>query len=158
MSDIDYIIDKYKQRVPYEERGSEYDKQRKRNERRKEVKEIALDLIKECEDYKRLRLTPYQKDTVLFLVNKFSNDFKIFHGQSKRETIILAFIFYVKISDEPRIKLDEYKITSKYCLTDNIFEIIMCKLAAYFMKRMPIVPVESTDYDHEMLSRHGGEK
>lgn len=154
---IDSLIKKYEQRVPYEERSMESDKQRKRNERRREVKDIALDLISECEEYKRLRLNPYQKDTVLFLVNKFGNDFRRFHKTAKSETIILAFIFYVKIDETPEIRLNEYKLTSKYDLTSQVFEIIMCKLAAYFMKRMPIVPVESTDYDHELLSRNGGE-
>ena len=80
------------------------------------------------------------------------------HAKAKSETIILAFIFYIKLNEEPKIKINQYKITSKHGLTDNIFEIIICKLAEYYMQRMPIVPVESTDYDHEILSKNGGQK
>ncbi len=154
---IDSLINKYSERVPYEERGLESDKQRKRKERARELKETTNDLISECNNYKRLRLTPFQEKQVYYMVEKFSNNFKMFHKTAKKETVILAFIFYVKINETPIIRLNEYKITSKYCLTDNTFEIIICKLVAYFMKRMPIVPVGTTDYDHEMLSRNGGE-
>ncbi len=41
-------------------------------------------------------------------------------------------------------------------LTDNIFEIIVCRLCEYYMQRTPIVPVGSTDYDHDILCRNGG--
>lgn len=153
---IDSLIDKYGQRVPYEERSKESDKKRKRKERRRELKELTVELIGECEEYKRLRLTPYQRDTVFFLVDTFCKDFKMLHGQAKTTTIILAFIFYVKINELPSVKLNEYKVTSKYDLSDETFEIIVCRLAAYFMKRMPIVPRGTTDYDHETLSRNGG--
>lgn len=152
-----YLIDKYQKRVPYEERSLESDKERKRRERLRELKELTLDLIMECKSYKRLRLTPYQETQVLYLVERFGNNFQMLHGQAKSETIILAFIFYIRLNEEPRIRLKHYAISSKYGLTDNIFEIIICKLASYYMKRMPIVPVMTTSYDHEILSRNGGE-
>ena len=53
-------------------------------------------------------------------------------------------------------RLNDYKITGKYGLTDNIFEIIVCRLCEYYMQRTPIVPVGSTDYDHDILCRNGG--
>lgn len=159
MSTTNFLIDKYdKQRMPYEDRGKEYDKQRKREERQKELQTLTNELISECENYKRLRLTHYQKERVKYIVKKFGNNFKMLHAKAKSETIILAFIFYIKLNEEPKIKINQYKITSKYGLTDNIFEIIICKLAEYYMQRMPIVPVESTDYDHEILSKNGGQK
>lgn len=150
------LIKKYKQRVPYENRGKDHDKRRKREERKRELSEICEDLFNECKQYKRLKLNDYQKERVKFMVDKFGNDFDMLHGNAKSHTIILAFIFYIKLNEEPRIKINEYKISSKYCLTDNIFEIIICRLAEYYMKRMPIVPVGSTDYDHDLLSRNGG--
>ena len=135
MNSTEYLVKHHdKKRMPYEDRGKEYDKQRKREERQRELQYLADDVINECEKHKRL------------------------HGQADSETIILAFIFYIKLNEEPRLKLTEYKITSKYGLTDNIFEIIVCRLCEYFMIRMPIVPVGSTDYDHEILSRNGGQK
>lgn len=159
MSNVDYLVNKYdKQRMPYEDRGKDHDKKRKREERQKELELITTELLTECQTYKKLQLTPYQELRVRFLVNHFGNDFKMLHGQAKTETIILAFIFYIKINEVGRARLNDYKITSKYALTDNIFEIIVCRLCEYYMKRMPIVPVGSTDYDHEILSRNGGQK
>lgn len=155
---IDSLLNKYEQRVPYEDRGKNYDKKRKREERQKELKLITEELFSECEDYKRLRLTIYQKERVHYIVKQFANNFKMLHSKAKTETIILAFIFYIKLNEEPKIKLNQYKITSKYDLSDNIFEIIICKLAEYYMQRMPIVPVGSTNYDHEILCKNGGKK
>ena len=154
-----YLLNKYdKQRMPYENRGKEYEKHRKREERKKELYEICQELFEECANYKRLQLTNYQKERVIHLVDTFGDNFKILHGQSKKETIILAFIFYIKINELSRLKLKEYTITSKYQLNDHIFEIIVCKLAEYYMKRMPIVPHITTKYDHEILSKNGGVK
>ena len=154
----DYLVKHYdKQRLPYEDRGKEYDVKRKRDERQKELQSLTDELINECEVYKRLRLTSYQKERVKYIVRKFGNNFKMLHGQAKTETIILAFIFYIKINEVGRVRLNDYKITGKYGLTDNVFEIIVCRLCEYYMQRMPIFPVGSTDYDHEILSRNGGE-
>lgn len=150
------LINKYKGRVPYEERGKEYDKLRKRESRKRELEDICEDLFFECEDYKRLKLNNYQKQRVKYLVDKFSNCFEMLHGQAKSETIILAFIFYIKLNEEPRIRLREYRITSVYGLTDNIFEVIVCRLAEYYIRNAPIVPVGSTNYDHDLLSKNGG--
>ena len=151
------LLRKYKQRVPYENRGKEHDKLRKRENRLNELYEICEDLFTECERYKRLKLGKYEKERVKFMVKTFGNNFKMLHGQAESETIILAFIFYIKLNEEPRIQLNHYKITTNYELSDNIFEIIICRLAEYYMQRMPIVPVGSTNYDHDILSRNGGE-
>jgi len=159
MSNVNYLVNKYdKQRMPYENRGKAYDKQRKRDERQKELEVITTELLNECQSYKKLQLTTFQELRVRFLVNHFGNDFKMLHGQAKTKTIILAFIFYIKINEVGRARLNDYKITGKYGLTNNIFEIIVCRLCEYYMQRMPIAPVGSTDYDHELLSKNGGVK
>ena len=156
MSTNNFLIQKYdKKRMPYEDRGREYDKLRKREQRKNELQDICDDLFYEC---KLLGLTNYQKQRVIYLVEMFGDNFKSLHGQAKKETIILAFIFYIKKIEDPRIRLERYQITSKYDLTDNIFEIIVCRLCEFFMKRMPIVPYGTTKYNHEFLSRNGGEK
>lgn len=157
MTTANFLVDKYdKQRIPYENRGREHDKKRKREERLKELELLTDELIIECESYKRLKLTIYQKERIKYLVKKFGNDFKMLHGQAKTETVILAFIFYIKINEVGRARLNDYKIASQYGLTDNVFEIIVCRLCEYYMKNAPIVPVGSTDYDHDILSRNGG--
>lgn len=154
MSSTNFLINKYSKRVPYEDRGKEYDKIRKKQERKKELHECCNDLFYEC---KILGLNNYQKQRVKYLINVFGDDLKRLHGQAKKETIILAFIFYIKKIEEPRIRLDKYQVTSKYGLSDNIFEIVICRICEHFMKNMPIVPHVTSDYDHEILSRNGGE-
>lgn len=158
MSHTDFLINKYNQRVPYENRGKEHDKLRKRESRIKKLYETCDDLFDECNNYKRLRLSKYEQERVKFIVKTFGNNFEILHGQANSDTIILAFIFYIKINEMGRARLKDYKITSKYGLTDNIFELIVCRLCEYYMKRMPIIPFGSTDYDHDILSRNGGKK
>ena len=76
MNSINYLINKYQKRVPYENRGKEHDKLRKRENRLNELYELCEDLFNECERYKRLRLTPYQKERVKYIVKKFGNNSK----------------------------------------------------------------------------------
>lgn len=160
MTNANYLIKNHdKQRLPYENRGKEYDKLRKREERKKELVSLTQDLFYECEKYKSLRLTSYQRSRVLYLVEKFAGTFKKLHAQAGNDAIILAFIFYIKKVEVASIKIKDYKIISnKHGLTNDMFEIIVCRLCEYYMKRMPIVPVGTTNYDHEILSRNGGEK
>lgn len=159
MTTQDFLVKTYdKQRLPYEDRGKEYDKLRKRRERQRELEDICDDLFIECEKYKKLQLTDYQKRRVIYLVNNFGKDFKRLHGTAKKEAIILSFIFYIKINELGTLRLNEYKLASQYGLNDNIFEIIVCRLCEHFMSKMPIVPYTSTSYDHEILSKNGGIK
>ena len=55
MSSTNFLIDKYSQRVPYENRGREHDKIRKREERKKELEVITNELLNECQSYKKLQ-------------------------------------------------------------------------------------------------------
>lgn len=157
MRDIEFLLNFDKKRMLYEKRGEEYDKLRKREERKREVMDITRDLFFECDAYKNLRLNDHEKERVIFLVNKFGNEFKKLHRTVSREAIILTFIFFIKKNNGVNIKLSEYRITSKYNLTDDVFEIILCRLLEYYMKKCPI-PVTQTDkYDHELLSKNAGE-
>ncbi|MBQ2651914.1 MAG: hypothetical protein IJF83_00005 [Methanobrevibacter sp.] len=154
MTGIEDLLDKYSTRVPYEERSEETDKNRKRKTRLNELHKICDELFIEC---KILCLSSYQKERVHWLIEKFGNNFKSLHGQAKKETIILAFIFYIKKIEISKIRLEDYQITREYNLTDNIFEIIICRICETFIMESPIVPYATTVYDHEILSRNGGE-
>lgn len=160
LTNIEYLIKNHdKQRLPYEDRGKEYDRLRKREERKKELISLTHDLFYECDRYKSLSLTNYQKSRVLYLVDKFAGNLKKFHAQAGNDAIILAFIFYIKKVELASIKIKHYKIISnKHGLTNDMFEIIVCRLCEYYMKRMPIVPIGTTNYDHEILSENGGKK
>ncbi|MBQ2613526.1 MAG: hypothetical protein IJG19_06610 [Methanobrevibacter sp.] len=155
MTDIKELLDKYDNRVLYEERSIESDKIRKRKTRLNELHNLCEGLFIEC---KTLCLTGYQKERVHFLIDKFGYDFKSLHGNSSKKVKILAFIFYIKKLENPRVRLDDYSITKTYGLTDNIFEIIICRVCETFIREAPIVPHETSKYDHEILSRNGGVK
>lgn len=152
MNRVEYLVKNYdKKRMPFEDRGKEYDLVRKRQERKRELKYVTEMLINECKKHKRLQLTKYQEDRVNYLVDSFCNRFKYLHAKAKKETIILAFIFFVKLNEDSRIKLGHYQIASKYDLTNDVFEIIICRLLEYFMRRMPLKIINTDRYDHEIL-------
>lgn len=157
MSNIDFLVKNYdKKRIPYEDRGKEYDKYRKSEERKRELKDITYDLFAECENYKKLKLSSYQRLRVLYLVETFGKNFKKLHGTAKKESIILAFIFYIKLIELGNINLEDYKIFSEYGLNNKILVVIISRVCEHHMRNSPIPIVGSTSYDHEILSRHGG--
>ena len=157
MSSTNFLIDKYSQRVPYENRGREHDKIRKREERKKEVLNyICEEVFFECESYKKLKLTRYQKIRVKFLVKKFQGNFDLLHGNASKRAVVLAFIFYIKKNQGRNLCLDDYKITGEYGLSHDVFELIICRLCEHYMRNAPVPPHGSTSFDHEILSKHGG--
>lgn len=155
MTDIKRLLNKYDNRVPYEERSPESDKIRKRKTRLNKLHKLSEEVFLEC---KTLCLSNYQKERVRFLIDKFGYDFKSLHGKASKKARILAFIFYIKKLEDPSIRLSDYHITKKYGLTDDVFEIIICRVCETFILESPIVPYETTKYDHEILSRNGGVK
>ena len=74
-----------------------------------------------------LNLTRDEKEHVHYLVDKF-NDFNQLHRKASKECIILSFIFYVYRVKNPGRQLNEYRVTNKYGLTSNVFELIMCRI------------------------------
>lgn len=157
MTKTDFLVKNFdKKRMPYEDRGNEYDKQRKREERHRELKELTYDLFAECSTYKTLKLSSYQRLRVLYLVETFGKNFKKLHGTAKKESIILAFIFYIKLIELGNINLEDYKIFSEYGLNNKILVVIISRLCEHYMKNSPVSPYDITMYDHEILSRNGG--
>ena len=143
------LIDKYSDPyVPGEKRSNEYEKKIKREQRLKS-RLIKLDLI--LNDAKTLLITPNQKAQVEFLIKKHSNEFKELHRTASEETIILAFIFYVKMMEDISVKIDRYSISKQYNLTHNTFETIICRLAKQYILKRSIPPTLTTDYDHEIM-------
>lgn len=154
MVDYQELIDKYNEPyVPGEKRSNEYERKVKREQRLKS-RLIKLDLI--LNDAKTLLVTPSQKKQVQFLIKKHSNDFKELHRTVSEETIILAFIFYVKMMEDISVKIDRYTVSSKYNLTHNTFETIICRLAKQYIMKGIIPPEITTDYDHEIMLESKG--
>ena len=110
---------------------------------------IKLDLI--LNDAKTLLVSPIQKEQVQFLIKKHSNEFQDLHRTASEDTIILAFIFYVKMMDDVSVKIDRYSVSKKYNLNHNTFETIICRLAKQYTLKGIIPPSVTTDYDHEIM-------
>ena len=151
--DIDFLLDLYEQPYVKGEQRSNDTKNKINIESKRKNRHLILDeLLLEA---RILVLTPNQKQLVRELIDDFNSDFQNLHRQASEECIILAFIFFVKKLETPRIKLSNYRITKKYKLTDQIFENILCRLALKFMQRVPIVPRQTSKDEHDVLIREG---
>lgn len=137
--------------VPGEKRTKQKEKMHKQKQRLAEKHLLADELLSET---KFLIFTECQKEHVHYLIDKFQ-DFRKLHGNCSKEAIILTFIFYVAKINEPKLKLCNYRVTSKYGLTDNVFELIICRLVQALLSESKIVPVGTTKYDHDVLYRTG---
>ena len=151
---LNMLIKKYEcSYVPGEIHSAETNKLNKQNQRDIEKHLICDELFDECGF---LNLSPSQKEFIHYLISRFSNNFKYLHGRAKIETIILAFIFYVKKVDDSHVNLKNYSICKKYGLTDTIFILIICRMCDDFVKSSPIRYIDSNYYNHELLLKNGG--
>ena len=147
MEDIENKLKKYNDTyVPGEKTSKEYNRQLKQSEAVKSRHLTAECLFNEV----TFTLKQYEKDHVHHLIDMYPN-FKDLHKTASNETIILAFIFYTKIPYNTNIKLNKYYITSKYNLTHNTFEIIICRLTLNYLRELYIIPYEPKDIDHNLL-------
>ena len=152
---INNLINKYNSPYVKGERfSSEYNLKLKQEQRLRKKHLLCNELIEEFEFF---NLTPNQKEFVHYLIDCFSNDFKKLHGRAKNETIILVFIFYVKKLEDSRIDLNNYSISQKYNLNDSVFKLVVCRMCDIFIKSSYMKYRDTTRYDHDILSRNGGQ-
>ena len=152
--DINFLLNLYEREyVKGEIRSKESLKKIRNNSKRKNRHLILDELLKEAEV---LRLSPNQVKVIRYLIDDFSDEFKELHRKVSEECIILAFMFYMKKVESPKIRLDSYKIATKYHLTNHVFETIICRVLLKFMKRTPIRPCINYSRDeHDILIRTG---
>lgn len=153
MRDIQYLLDTYDNAYVKGEQRSKHTKNRIRKESVRKNRHLILDEL--LLESKSLMLTPNDKKTVRYLIDVFSDDFKKLHRRASDEAIILAFIFYLKKIELPSIRLSDYRICNKYGLTDAVFEIILCRIILYYMRKTPIEPVTYRKDEHDILIREG---
>lgn len=152
--DIEFLLGLYeKEYVKGEKHRAEY-KLRIKHESKRKNRHLILDgLLNEAEI---LNLNKDQIKLVRYLIDDFTDEFQILHRRASEECIILAFMFYVKIIESPRIKIGAYSISNKYNLTNQVFETIVCRMLLKFMKRCPIKPTKNyTKDEHDILIREG---
>lgn len=153
MTDYQYLLDKYETKfVPGEKRSLDYNNRIRLESRLKHRMLIVDELTLEA---KYLVLSASQKETVKYLVRIFNKDFKRLHRQASDETIILAFIFYLKKLETPKIQLKNYRITKKYNLSDVVFELILCRITEYYMMKDSLILTPSFRDDHDELVKTG---
>lgn len=161
---MEYLLGLYeKPYVKGERRSKETNRNLRHEQKRKNrhliFDELCLELFNDfdelCLEAKTLILSPDQKKLVRYLIDEFSSKFKQLHHTASEKCIILAFMFYVKKVENSKIKLQSYRITKKYGLTDQVFEIIVCRLLESFMKKIPIVPRAHKVDEHDILVREG---
>ena len=153
MRDIQYLLDTYDNAYVKGEQRSKHTKNRIRKESVRKNRHLILDEL--LLESKSLMLTPNDKKTVRYLIDIFSDDFKKLHRRASDEAIILAFIFYLKKIELPSVRLSDYRICNKYGLTDAVFEIILCRIILYYMRKTPIEPVTYRKDEHDILIREG---
>ena len=153
LSRIDYLLDKYDScYVRGEVHSSETNLLIKQNQRRVEKHVLCDELIGEV----NLSFKRDEVDFIHFLIDRFHNDFKKLHGRAKNEAIILSFMFYVKKLSDSRININNYRVCKKYNLFDSVFETVICHMCDAFVKSLPVGYVDTTKYNHEILSKNGG--
>lgn len=153
MTDINKLLNKYEDEyVPGEERSSEYH-QKIRVKSKLKNRMLIVDQL--CLESKYLLINKNQKERVKYLVKIFNEDFKYLHRRVSDETIILAFIIFIKKLDVPKLQLKDYTITKKYNLTDTTFELIICRVLDYFMMNSDLFIQESIIDNYEDLLNGG---
>ena len=152
--DIKFLLDLYENNnyVKGEEQSRETRRKNKQETKRKN-RHLIFDEL--CLEAKTLIFTPDQKKIVRYLIDDFNNEFQYLHRKASEECIILAFMFFLKKIENPMIRLESYRITKKYGLTDHVFELIVCRLTLEFMKKTPIKPRQYTRGNHDVMVREG---
>ena len=151
--DINNLIRKYNSNyVKGEIFSSDRNKQLKREQRTIEKHNLCDELFSEI----NINFTPFQKDFVHYLIDRFSVKFKKLHGRAKNETIILVFMFFTKKLEDSHIDLNNYSISKKYGLNDSIFKLVVCRICGDYIDKSPMIYKQTTKYNHEILSKNGG--
>ena len=155
MTDINELLQKYKKNyVPGERRSTEYNKMIRHKNMQKNNIMLLHDLNRELPE--TLTLNKCDIKLAETLVATFNNNLKYLHRQAKTEVILLAFLFYIRKMENPKLQIEDYTILLKYGLTTSIYSLIITRVARHYMTTKPIPITTTTDYDHDLLIRKGG--
>ena len=152
--DINFLLSLYEKEYVKGEVRSKESRKKIRNESKRKNRHLIFDELRK-EAY-TINLSVNQIKLVRYLIDDFNEDFKNLHRKVKEETIILAFMFYLKKIETPSIRLESDRICREYGLNNHVFEIIVCRMLLKFMKKCPIKPtINYSKDDHEILTREG---
>lgn len=110
---------------------------------------ILQDLLKESP----FTLTTQQTTEIKYWIDTFNNEFKTFHRQSSNETIILAFIIIQAMKTNPKIRIEDYRICTKYHLNKDKYTLIQNRLIFQLMKTTPLVYNQARYVNHTLIEK-----
>lgn len=155
MNEITQKLKRYqKSYVPGEKRSPAYDNMIHQKQTLQENMKLLDELNREVPE--TLRLNKCEIKMVQNLAKVFNNNLKYLCRNCKKELIFLTLMFYFKKMDNPSILIKEHSYLLEKGLTENIYGLIIGRLAMYYMVHNPLKPIETTDYDHDLLIRNGG--
>ena len=155
MTDINHLLKKYSRNyVPGEKRSNEYDNMIRQKIKLNDNIHLLHTLNHELPE--TLTLNRCDLRLIETLLETFQGNLNQLHRQSKTETILLAFIFYINKLNNPRIQVENYTIFKTYGLTTQIYTIIITRVCDYYIRDRPVPIKTTTQYDHEKLIKNGG--
>ena len=160
MTDIKKLIHRYytpdgknmtakTKKDPRERYTNEYNKQRKQEINRRHKHIILNDLLQETP----IQLNKTEIQTIRYWIDTFNNEFKTFHRQSSNETIILAFIIIQAMKTNPKIRIEDYRICTKYHLNKDKYTLIQNRLIFQLMKTTPLVYNQARYVNHTLIEK-----
>lgn len=152
--DINFLLKLYEKEYVKGEKRSNETQQRIRHEAKRKNRHLILDQI--INEAPALQLKETDIRMIRYLIDEFNTEFQTLHRRASEETIILAFIFYVKLINKSSIRLESYRVTRKYKLTNHVFQLIISRMLLKFMEKCPIRPYNNYHKDeHEILIKTG---
>ena len=130
----------------------ESSKRRRQREQKNLLKKRLRILDQLILEAPRLNLTRFEKEKVQYLIEKYSC-FRKLYNHAATETIILAFIFYVKIDSDSNIKVEKWSICKKYKLNTRTYSLILTRLFSLTLKKKPLPIKKTTSYYHSILEK-----
>lgn len=146
---ISKLLKKYDSYVPGEYEPVNRERERKKRSRINDRLQTLQQLLTEAP---RLTLNRYEYERVQYFLENIDN-LKQLHRKSKLETIILAIVFYVKLTQNSYIQVEEWSICKKYGLTNRTYSLIITHLLETVLKKSPLPIKPTTKYDHNILEK-----
>ena len=152
MTDIEKLLEKYSDdvySVGMYETPEQHQRRDKNNSVRKRLQMFEDLLLREPNLY----LNKFEKEQVQYYIRKYPN-FKELCKNAKEETIILAFMFYTKLSCNSHINFNTWSVCREYGLNYRTYSLIITNLLRLVSKDVPLSITSTTRYDHSILEKN----
>lgn len=155
MRDINRLLTRYEAPyVPGEKRSPRYDNMLHRKTILKENIQLLHSLNQELPETLKLN----RCDIIILenLLTGLNGQLKTLNRRLSTEQLLLIFIFYINKIEKPQIRIEDYRIFKNNQINIYNYSLTISRLCMYLMKNTPIRPIQTTDYDHELLIKNGG--